>query len=54
MAVSQGLVPSFHDGVQRGGETTRDTRPGCEKAIENGHSWLIFPLKMMIFHSYVS
>jgi hypothetical protein len=23
-------------------------------AIENGHLWLIYPLKMVIFHSYVS
>jgi hypothetical protein len=23
-------------------------------AIENGHLWWIFPLKMVIFHSYVS
>jgi hypothetical protein len=25
-----------------------------EKAIENCHLWWIYPLKMVIFHSYVS
>ena len=25
-----------------------------QKAIENGHLWLIYLLKMVIFHSYVS
>ena len=29
-------------------------RKRLQSAIENGDLWLIYPLKMVIFHSYVS